>query len=83
MANLAGKTYEVMVAEGKRWIFESEHATRSAALQQAESLLGGMKHDGVRVVAESERTGAQEVIFEEIIDRANVITIVPIETAAP
>lgn len=83
MANLAGKTYEVMVAEGKRWIFESEHATRSAALQQAEILLGGMKHDGVRVLAESERTGAQEVIFEEVIDRANVITIVPIETAAP
>ena len=83
MANLAGKTYEVMVAEGKRWIFESEHATRSAALQQAEILLGGMKHDGVRVLAESERTGAQEVIFEEVIDRANVITIIPIETASP
>jgi len=82
LANLAGKTYEVMIADGKRWIFESEHATRSAALQQAEILLGGIKHDGVRVVAESERTGAQEVIFEELIDRANVITIVPIETAS-
>jgi hypothetical protein len=83
LANLAGKTYEVMVADGKRWIFESEHASRSAALQQAEILLGGGKNDGVRVVAENERTGAQEVIFEEVIDRANVITIVPIDTAAP
>ena len=83
MANLAGKTYEVMVAEGKRWIFESEHATRSAALQQAEILLQTGKHDGVRVNAESGRSGTQEVIFEEIIDRANVITIVPIDTASP
>jgi CRP-like cAMP-binding protein len=83
LANLAGKTYEVLTADGKRWLLESEHATRSAALQRAESVLAVGKHGGVRVVAISERTGQQEVIFEETLDRANVVTIVPIERATP
>ena len=82
MANLAGKTYEVLTADGKRWLLETEHATRSAALQRAEVVLAQGKHGGVRVVAITERTGQQEVIFEETLDRANVITIVPIEQAS-
>ena len=55
--NFAGKTYEVFVGEGKRWIIDSTHATRSAALEVAEELLKAANHDGVRVVAENERTG--------------------------
>ena len=49
--NLAGKTYEVFTADGKRWIIDSEHPTRSAALEHAEGLLTAGNHDGVRVVS--------------------------------
>lgn len=80
--NLAGKTYEVYTADGKRWIIESEHATRSAALEHAEGLLTAGNHDGVRVLSESERTGEEEVIFEERVDRDDaVVKIVAIEDA--
>jgi hypothetical protein len=51
-------------------------------LQRAEAVLAAGKHAGVRVVAESQRTGQQEVIFEELIDRASVVTIVPIEQSS-
>ena len=67
--NLAGKTYEVYTADGKRWLIDSEHTTRAAALEHAEELLTAGNHDGVRVLSESERTGEEEVIFEERIDR--------------
>ncbi|MDA1090115.1 MAG: cyclic nucleotide-binding domain-containing protein [Proteobacteria bacterium] len=79
--NLAGKSYEVLTAEGNRWILDSTHTVRSAALGQAESLLAVTfnKPEGVRVVSESERTGALEVIFEERLDRdPNVISLAPV-----
>ncbi len=80
--NLAGKTYEVLTADGKRWIIDSEYTTRSAALEHAEGLLTAGNHDGVRVVSESERTGEEEVIFEERVDRDDaVVKIVAIEDA--
>ncbi len=79
--NLAGKTYEVLTADGKRWIYDSTHEIRSAALQQAETLLAAGGHDGVRVVSESERTGEEEVILEERSDRDKVITLVPVDEA--
>ena len=79
---LAGKTYEVFVGEGKRWIYDSTHQTRSAALEVAEELLEAANHDGVRVVAENERTGEDEIIFEESIDRDDkVIKLNPVENA--
>ena len=79
--NLAGKSYEVFVAEGKRWIYDSTQEIRSAALQQAEELLASGNHAGVRVVAESERTGEEEIVFEERIDREQVIALVPVDEA--
>ena len=44
--NFAGKTYEVFVGEGKRWIIDSTHATRSAALEVAEELLHAVAPEG-------------------------------------
>ena len=80
--NFAGKTYEVFVGEGKRWIIDSTHATRSAALEVAEELLKAANHDGVRVVAENARTGEEEIIFEESIDRDDkVIKLNSVEDA--
>lgn len=79
--NLAGKTFEVFTADGKRWIYDSTHDVRSAALQQAETLLAAGGHDGVRVVAESERTGEEEVLLEERSDRDKVIILVPVDEA--
>ena len=80
--NFAGKTYEVFVGEGKRWIIDSTHATRSAALEVAEKLLKAANHDGVRVVAENERTGEEEIIFEESTDRDDkVIKLNSVEDA--
>ncbi|HIC28647.1 MAG TPA: hypothetical protein EYO85_04265, partial [Rhodospirillales bacterium] len=61
--------FVIELIEGKRWIIDSTHATRSAALEVAEELLKAANHDGVRVVAENERTGEEEIIFEESIDR--------------
>ena len=57
--NLAGKTYEVLIANGDRWNLDSTYAVRSVALEHAESLLAVSinKPEGVRVVAESEHTG--------------------------
>ena len=81
--NLAGKTFEVFTADGKRWIYDSTHAVRSAALEQAENLLAAGGHDGVRVVAESARTGEEEVLLEERIDRDEVITLTPVDDAPP
>ena len=82
--NLAGKTYEVYTADGKRWLIESEHPTRSAALEHAEDLLTAGNHDGVRVLSESERTGEEEIIFEERIDRDDaVVKVIAIEDAPP
>ena len=80
--NFAGKTYKVFVGEGKRWIIDSTHATRSAALEVAEELLKAANHAGVRVVAENERTGEEEIIFEESIDRDDkVIKLNQVEDA--
>jgi len=81
--NLAGKTYEVFTADGNRWIYQSTHDTRSAALEAAEGLLGAANHDGVRVVSENLQTGEEEVLFEERVDRqGDVIKIVGITEAA-
>ncbi|NQU60027.1 MAG: cyclic nucleotide-binding domain-containing protein [Rhodospirillales bacterium] len=79
--NLAGKTYEVLTADGNRWILDSTHDIRSTAMQAAEEIIGLNKHDGVRVVAETERTGETEVIFEETIDHDYVVTIASVEDA--
>ena len=79
--NLAGKTYEVLTADGDRWIFDSSFDIRSSALEHAEELLGLSDHDGVRVTSESERTGDLEVIFEERHDREKVITLVAVDEA--
>ncbi len=82
MANLAGRTYEVFTADGDRWIYESTHPVRSAALEHAEELLAASgSHDGVRVVAENETTGEQEILFEEKLDRAKVVQLVAISDA--
>ena len=79
--NLAGKTYEVLTADGDRWIFESTFDVRSSALEHAEELLGQPNHDGVRVTSESERSGDMEVIFEERHDRDKAITLVAVDEA--
>ena len=81
--NLAGKTYEVFTADGNRWIYESTHTVRSAALEHAEGLLSvTAQFDGVRVVAESEQTGETEILFEERIDRdPDVVKLVAINDA--
>ncbi len=80
--NLAGLTYEVFTADGDRWIYESTHAVRTAALEHAEELLEASgSHDGVRVIAESDKTGEQEILFEEKIDRPDVVNLVAISDA--
>ena len=78
---IAGNTYEVFTDDGKRWFYDSTQEIRSAALQQAEKLLASGNHTGVRVVAEGGRSGKEEVIFEERIDRKQVITLMPVDEA--
>ena len=79
--NLAGKTYDVLTLNDGRWLISTSHGTRSAALDAAETLLGG-DVEGVRVVAESERTGDTEVIFEQVVQGGGKkVAIVPIDEA--
>lgn len=80
--NLAQKTYDVFIYEDERWLLDSHHAMRSAALERAEVLLAEKRFEGVRVVAESQRTGEEEVVLEEMIDIGDKpVKIVPIEEA--
>lgn len=79
--NLAGKTYEVQTEADGKWTLFASHNVKSQAIQQAQGLLDSHKYSGVKVIAESDRKGA-EVIFNE---RAEVtdkgLTIVPIESS--
>ncbi len=80
--NLAQKTYDVFVSEEGRWLIESHHATRAEAMARAEALLDEKRVAGVRVVAESQRTGEEEVLLEEMMDVGEKpVQIVPIEDA--
>lgn len=80
--NLAQKTYEVMTADGGRWLLDSEHDVRSVAIARAEELIAEGAGEGVRVVSESRRTGAEEVILEEQFESTGApVKIVAIEDA--
>ena len=77
--NLAGKTYEVQTEMDGKWTFHASHNVKSQAIQQAQVLLASHKFSGVKVIAESDRKGA-EVIFNEqtqVVDKG--LTIVPID----
>jgi CRP/FNR family cyclic AMP-dependent transcriptional regulator len=83
LATLSGKTYEVQIHNGDgRWIVTDVHETRSSSLKQAEELFESNKFGGVRVLAESDRSG-QEIIFEEAIEGFDEkpITVVSIDDA--
>lgn len=80
--NFAQKTYDVFILENNRWLIDSHHEVRSEAVSRAEVLMDEKRFAGVRVVAESERTGETEIIFEEAIDVGDKpVKIVPIEEA--
>lgn len=80
--NLAQKTYDVFIYEDDRWLVDSHHEVRSAAVERAEVLIGEKRFEGVRVVAESLRTGEEEVLIEEMFDLGDKpLKIVPIEEA--
>lgn len=80
--NLAQKTYDVFIFEDDRWLVDSHHDVRSAALERAEVLIGEKRFEGVRVVAESQRTGDEDVVLEEMLDIGDKpVKIVPIEDA--
>lgn len=80
--SLAQKSYDVFVSDDGRWLIDSHHAVRADAMVRAESLIDERRVAGVRVVAESQRTGEEEVLLEEMIDLgAKPVQIVPIEDA--
>lgn len=80
--NLAQKTYEVMIADGGRWLFDSDHNMRSAAVARAEEIIADGNVEGIRVVSESRRTGAEEIVLEENFDAVETpVKIVAIEDA--
>jgi hypothetical protein len=82
--NLAGITFDVQTRLDGRWTTANLHESRSDALTQAEALVAKGKVEAVRVIAESERKGA-ETIFEhdlgEVDDKP--VQIVPIDDAPP
>lgn len=84
MGNLAGKIFEVQISDGERWTVAGIHQARSAAIAEAEDMLSSRDVIAVKVIAESERTGSSDVVFEKSIDRdpGKIITIVPILEAA-
>lgn len=80
--NLAGKTFEVQTFDGERWYSADIHDGRSAALKQADELLGSGHFVGVKVIADSERSGT-ETVFEQVLDNVpgKTIQIVPVQEA--
>jgi len=83
VGTFAGKTYEVQVDHGGgRWVVVDVHETRKVSIAQAQEFLESGRYGGVRVVAESERTGV-ETVFEEIIEGFDdrPVTIVAIDKA--
>lgn len=80
--NLAQKTYDVMTADAGRWLLDSHHDVRSAAVARAEEIIGDGGVEGVRVVSESRRTGQEEVVLEEMLEvLEKPLKIVPVSDA--
>lgn len=84
MGNLAGKIFEVQISDGERWTVAGIHQARSAAIAEAEDMLSSRDILAVKVIAESERTGSSDVVFEKSNDKgfSKTITIVPILEAS-
>ncbi len=81
MATLSGKTFEVQVNEGGRWVTVDVHESRTPSLKQAEDLVETGRYAAVQVVADSDRTGT-EIIFEKTVkEDSRTITLVPIKQA--
>lgn len=82
MANLSGKTFEVQVSDGGRWITVDVHVGRTSAITQAEELAESGKYRAVQVLSDSDRAGT-EVIFEKTLnsDNEKPITLVAIQQA--
>lgn len=57
-------SYETQVQDDGRWIIDSVHARKNAALSSAQALVGANRHDAVRVL---EETGGrrEKVVFEQ------------------
>ncbi len=66
--NLAQKTYDVFIFEDDHWLIDSHHDVRSQAVDRAEEIIADRRFAGVRLVAESERTGDVEILLEEMLD---------------
>ena len=66
--NLAQKTYDVFIFEDDRWLIDSHHDVRSLAVDRAEEIIADRRFAGVRLVAESERTGEVEILLEEMLE---------------
>lgn len=80
--NLAQKTYDVFIMDDGRWLIDSHHDMRSLAMDRAEELLDEKRVEGVKVISESERTGEEEVLLEEVIELGEKpLKIVPVEEA--
>jgi len=80
--NFAQKTYDVFVLEDDRWLIDSHHEVRSPALERAEELLAEKRFAGVRIISESQRTGEEEILFEEVLEVGDKpVQIVPIDDA--
>ena len=46
-------SYETQVQDDGRWIIDSVHARKNAALSSAQALVGANRHDAVRVLEET------------------------------
>lgn len=66
--NLAQKTYDVFIFEDDHWLIDSHHDVRSLAVDRTEEIIADRRFAGVRLVAESERTGEIEILLEEMLD---------------
>lgn len=66
--NLAQKTYDVFIFEDDHWLIDSHHDVRSVAVGRAEEIIADRRFAGVRLVAESERTGEVEILLEEMLE---------------
>ncbi|MEQ8194930.1 MAG: cyclic nucleotide-binding domain-containing protein [Rhodospirillales bacterium] len=75
-------TFDVYGMNDGRWSVYSSSKYRETAIEEAKELLGSGQFDAIKVVREDERTGEEETVFSEKIERKGKgLTVIPVEEA--
>ncbi|MEX2451849.1 MAG: cyclic nucleotide-binding domain-containing protein [Rhodospirillales bacterium] len=75
-------SFDIYGLSESRWSVYSSSKYREAAIEEAKELLGSGQFDAIKVMREDERTGEEETVyFEEVQRKSKGLTVIPIEEA--